>query len=345
MMQDSAKKTILVTGGTGYIGSHTVVELLQKEHRLVVLDNLQNSSSEVIARIKRITGQQVQFVQGDVRDAELLNALFAEHRFGAVIHFAGLKSVGESVDEPILYYQNNVAGSLSLFRCMAQNNCKNLVFSSSATVYGDPQTVPVTEDAPLSSTNPYGQSKLMIEHILRDLSASDPEWRISLLRYFNPVAAHPSGLLGEDPKGVPNNLLPYIAKVAVGELEQLTIHGNDYPTQDGTGVRDYIHVVDLAQAHVAALKALARSTGCEAINIGTGQGYSVMEMINAFEQASGKKIAFRIGPRRAGDIASCFAHPGKAEQVLGWRAKADLTTMMEDHWRWQSMNPQGYAAT
>lgn len=342
-MQDSAKKPILITGGAGYIGSHTVVELLQTNRSVVVLDNLQNSALEVVQRIQQITQQKINLVQGDVRDAQLLNSLFKEHNFASVVHFAGLKSVGESVDEPILYYQNNVVGSLNLFRCMAQNQCKNLVFSSSATVYGEPSSVPVTEDFPLSATNPYGQSKLMVENILRDLSMSDPAWRISVLRYFNPVAAHPSGLIGEDPQGIPNNLLPYIAKVAVGELEQLTIHGDDYATKDGTGVRDYIHVVDLAKAHIAALNSLESIAGCQAINIGTGRGYSVLEMIHAFERASGKKIAYQVGPRRAGDIASCFADPSKAEQELGWRAEADLEAMMEDHWRWQSTNPKGYA--
>lgn len=341
-MQQSLKNPILVTGGAGYIGSHTVVELLQAQRDVVVIDNLDNSCIKVMSRIAEIVGKAPTFIEGDIRDSELLTQLFKDYEFTAVIHFAGLKAVGESVSEPLRYYQNNVAGALQLVRCMAQFNCTNLVFSSSATVYGDPASVPIREDFPLAATNPYGHSKLMIENILRDLAAADPRWKVSILRYFNPVAAHPSGLIGEDPNGIPNNLLPYIAQVGVGKLPQLTVHGNDYRTADGTGVRDYIHVVDLAKAHLAALAGLADIDGCETYNIGTGKGYSVLEMIKAFEAASGQHIAYQVGPRRQGDIGSCYADAQRAARQLGWRAQLGLEEMMQDHWRWQSQNPNGY---
>lgn len=335
-------KNILVTGGTGYIGSHTVVELLANGFDVTILDNLSNSSRKVLPRINAISGQTPHFIEGDIRQSDLLSRLMGEREIDAVIHFAGLKAVGESVSHPLKYYQNNVEGSLTLFQAMAEHQCFNLVFSSSATVYGDPSTVPISESASRSATNPYGHSKLMIEDILFDLQRAETRWSTALLRYFNPVAAHPSGLIGEDPSGIPNNLLPYVAQVAVGKRERLTIHGNDYPTPDGTGVRDYIHVVDLAKAHIAALQNLAPSAGCHAYNIGTGKGYSVLEVVQAFEHASGRDIDYQIGERRAGDIASCYADPSFARESLGWEAKADLATMMADHWRWQEKNPAGY---
>lgn len=335
-------KKILVTGGTGYIGSHTVVALIEQGFEVVLLDNLVNSSVRVVARIEQITGIQPEFVQGDIRDEALLKKLFKAGHFDAVIHFAGLKAVGESVEKPLDYYLNNVQGSLTLFRVMAEHRCFNLVFSSSATVYGDPASVPIRECFPLSATNPYGQSKLMIENILRDLSAAEPSWSTSILRYFNPIAAHHSGLIGEDPSGIPNNLLPYIAQVAVGKLEQLSVWGDDYQTPDGTGIRDYIHVDDLARAHIMALTHLDAGHGCKAYNIGTGQGYSVLEMIAAFEQASGCKINYSVAARRAGDIAECFADASLAENELGWRAEYGVKRMMQDHWHWQSANPRGY---
>ncbi|MEM7358464.1 MAG: UDP-glucose 4-epimerase GalE [Pseudomonadota bacterium] len=336
------KKTILVTGGTGYIGSHTVVELIAKGYQVLILDNLQNSSAMVLERIEQITGVMPSFVEGDIRDLGLLQTLFQEHNVDAVIHFAGLKAVGESVAKPLSYYQNNINGSLCLLRCMAEHNCFRLVFSSSATVYGDPQTVPIAEDAQLSVTNPYGQTKLTIEEILRDLSAADQRWQISILRYFNPVAAHASGQLGEDPKGIPNNLLPYVARVAVGKMPHVPVFGDDYDTPDGTGVRDYIHVVDLARAHIKALANLTDEHGCQAYNIGTGEGFSVLEIIKAFEAASQCKIEYQIEARRAGDIASCYADTSLAKQKLGWQAEYGLERMMQDHWRWQSQNPDGY---
>lgn len=340
--KSQAEHTILVTGGTGYIGSHTVVELQAQGYQVVILDNLANSSEIVIQRIEEISGTRPVFVAGDMRDSALLKDVFAQYKISAVIHFAGLKAVGESVSEPLRYYANNVVGSLQLFREMAAADCKRLIFSSSATVYGDPQSVPIYENAPLTATNPYGHSKLMVEDILRDLSSADPQWQISLLRYFNPVAAHPSGRIGEDPTGPPNNLLPYIAQVSVGLRAQLTVHGNDYDTVDGTGVRDYIHVVDLARAHLAALEHPPQHDSCRAYNIGTGNGFSVLQMIKAFEHASGREIPYQIGPRREGDIATCYANPQRAEDELGWRATFDLPTMMQDHWRWQSNNPSGY---
>lgn len=335
-------KKVLITGGAGYIGSHTVVELINQKYEVVILDNFSNSSIKVLSKIKQITGVEPALIQGDIRDKLVTDELFEQHNFASVIHFAGLKAVGESVEKPLRYYQNNVQGSLCLFRTMADHGCFNLVFSSSATVYGDPESVPITEEFPLSATNPYGQSKLMVEEILRDLAAADKRWNISILRYFNPVAAHSSGLIGEDPNGIPNNLLPYISQVAVGRLEQLSVFGDDYDTPDGTGVRDYIHVVDLADAHINALQKLANLGGCRSFNIGTGNGYSVLEMINAFEQASGKTISYAIKPRRPGDISSCYADANLANNVLGWRAKFSLDQMMKDLWRWQSKNPDGY---
>lgn len=327
---------ILVTGGAGYIGSHTVVELLAAGHEVLIVDNYSNSQPAVIERIARIAGRQPLHVQADIRDRQALRALFAEHAISAVIHFAGLKAVGESVAQPLRYYDNNVVGSLVLFECMAEAGVRTLVFSSSATVYGDPQSVPIREDFPLSATNPYGRSKLMIEEILQDLARSEPGWRIALLRYFNPVGAHASGMLGEDPAGMPNNLMPFVAQVAVGKLAELSVFGNDYPTPDGTGVRDYIHVVDLAQGHLAALAALPQHSAPLIVNLGTGRGYSVLEMLRAFEQASGRPVAYRIAPRRAGDVAQCYADPTRAQELLGWAAKRDIDDMCRDTWRWQT---------
>jgi UDP-glucose 4-epimerase len=333
----------LVTGGLGYIGSHTCVELLDAGHRVTIIDNLSNSKIAVLDRIAQIAGQRPDLVQADVRDrAALGKALIG---CNAVIHFAGLKAVGESVEKPIEYYSNNVAGSIALFEAMAQAGVKSLVFSSSATVYGDPHEVPIREHFPLSATNPYGRSKLMIEDVLRDVVQADAGWRVALLRYFNPVGAHASGLIGEDPNGIPNNLLPYVAQVAVGKLECLSVFGNDYPTPDGTGVRDYIHVVDLARGHLAALRALEQggvADGPLTVNLGTGRGYSVLEMVAAFEKASGRPVNYRIAPRRAGDIAQCYADPALAAQVLGWHAEKDLAAMCADAWRWQSGNPNGF---
>jgi UDP-glucose 4-epimerase len=329
---------ILVTGGTGYIGSHTVVELMAEGHDVLVVDNFSNSKHSVLDRVERITGRRPGFVQLDIRNRAALRTLFANHHFDAVIHFAGLKSVGESVTQPIHYYDNNVYGSLVLFEAMAEADVKTLVFSSSATVYGDPHKVPISEGFPLSATNPYGRSKLMVEEMLRDIARSDASWRIALLRYFNPVGAHESGLIGEDPNGIPNNLMPYISKVAVGVLAELSVFGNDYPTHDGTGVRDFIHVMDLARGHTAALRVLAESEGVVTVNLGTGQGYSVLDVVRAFELASGRPIAYRIAPRRPGDIASCYADPSLAKQVLGWEAEYGIEKMCQDAWRWQTMS-------
>ncbi|NVD99992.1 UDP-glucose 4-epimerase GalE [Massilia sp. BJB1822] len=327
---------ILVTGGMGYIGSHTCVELLQAGHEVVVLDNLSNADASVGERVGRIAGRGFTFVQGDIRDRAALAALFAAHRFDSVIHFAGLKAVGESVEQPLRYYDNNISGSVALFESMAAAGVKSLVFSSSATVYGDPASVPITEDFPLSATNPYGRSKLVIEEILRDLAKSDPSWRIALLRYFNPVGAHESGLIGEQPNGIPNNLLPYVAQVAEGRREFLSVFGGDYPTVDGTGVRDYIHVVDLARGHVRTLDKLATGPGVFTYNLGTGRGNSVLEMVRAFEAASGQPVPYRIVARRAGDVAACYADTALAESELGWRAEYDIGRMCTDAWRWQS---------
>ena len=329
---------ILVTGGTGYIGSHTVVELMAKGHDVLVVDNFSNSKRTVLDRIERITAHRPGFVQLDIRDRTAMRSLFAEHHFDAVIHFAGLKSVGESVVLPMRYYDNNVLGSLVLFETMAEAGVKTLVFSSSATVYGDPHTVPIKEDFPLSATNPYGRSKLMIEEILGDIAQSDPSWRIALLRYFNPVGAHESGLIGEDPNGIPNNLMPYISRVANGELAELSVFGSDYPTPDGTGVRDYIHVMDLARGHIAALRVLAEAGGVINANLGTGQGYSVLDVVRAFERASGRNVAYRIVPRRPGDIAACYADTSFAKQILGWQVQHGIDDMCRDAWRWQTMS-------
>ncbi len=326
---------ILVTGGTGYIGSHTVVELLAAGHDVLIIDNLCNSKVSVLDRIERIAGHRPGFVEADLRDRTTLRKIFAAHRFDAVVHFAGLKAVGESVTRPFAYYDNNVAGSMALFECMAEAGVKAMVFSSSATVYGEPASVPIRENFPLSASNPYGWTKLMIEQILRDAAAADPDWRIALLRYFNPVGAHPSGLIGEDPNGTPNNLMPYVAQVAIGRRKELPVYGNDYPTPDGTGVRDFIHVVDLARGHLAAINALRERPGVLTVNLGTGQGYSVLDMVRAFAAASGKPVPYRIVSRRAGDIARCYADPTLARETLGWQAQLGIDAMCADTWRWQ----------
>lgn len=335
--------TILVTGGAGYIGSHTTLSLLQAGADVVVLDNLCNSLSESLPRISKIAGCSPLFVEGDVRDRFLLDNLFANHSIDSVIHFAGLKAVGESVLKPLSYYDNNVNGSSVLLQAMAHAGVFNFVFSSSATVYGETTQMPISESCTVGQpTNPYGRSKLIVEDMLRDLAVSDPRWHIAILRYFNPAGAHESGLIGEDPNGIPNNLLPYIAQVAVGKLSELTVFGNDYPTIDGTGVRDYIHVVDLAEGHLRALEALKNLNGANVWNLGTGKGYSVLEMVSAFQVASGRNVPYRIAPRRSGDIATCFADPAKAEKELGWKATRGIDEMMHDTWRWQSQNPNGY---
>lgn len=338
--------SILVTGGAGYIGSHATLALLAAGHDVVVLDNLCNSSAESLRRIKRICGRAPIFVQGDIRDTALLDLLFASHPVTAVLHFAGLKAVGESVRKPLEYYATNVAGSVNLFQAMARAGVFRLVFSSSATVYGEPERMPIREDFPTGRpTNPYGRSKLMVEELLQDLAASDPRWSVALLRYFNPVGAHESGLIGEDPNGIPNNLLPYISQVAVGKLAQLAVYGDDYPTRDGTGVRDYIHVVDLAEGHLKALQVIGQTQGVKVWNLGTGTGYSVLDMVRAFEQASGRAVPYRIEARRPGDIAECWADPERSERELDWTARRGLEAMMRDTWRWQMNNPQGYAVT
>ena len=333
---------ILVTGGAGYIGSHTVVALLEAGHEVVVLDNLVNSKQSAVDRITEITGHKVDLRVVDLLDAEATAEVLAETRPDAVIHFAGLKAVGESVAQPVRYYENNVGGTLNLVKAMDAVGCRTIVFSSSATVYGEPETVPMSEDFPLSATNPYGWSKFMVERVLTDLATADDRWAVALLRYFNPVGAHASGRIGEDPQGIPNNLVPYVAQVAVGRREHLTVHGDDYDTVDGTGVRDYIHVVDLASGHLAALERLAEVGGRHAWNLGTGHGSSVLEVVAAFSKASGREIPYRVGPRRAGDIASSYADPERAEAELGWRATRDLDAMCADSWRWQSGNPEGY---
>ncbi|MCD6705809.1 MAG: UDP-glucose 4-epimerase GalE [Thiobacillus sp.] len=334
---------VLLTGGAGYIGSHTAVECLAAGHEVVVFDNLSNSSVKSLDRVARIAGKSVTFVQGDIRERAALRALFSRHAIDAVVHFAGLKAVGESVEKPLLYYDNNIAGSIALFEEMTAAGVKSVVFSSSATVYGDPETVPITEDFPLSATNPYGRSKLFIEEMLRDIALADAGWNIALLRYFNPVGAHESGLIGEDPRGIPNNLMPYVAQVAVGRLPQLSVFGGDYPTPDGTGVRDYIHVVDLARGHVAALNKLLKLGGVQAWNLGTGRSVSVLDMVHAFEAASGRPVPYRIVARRAGDVAQCWADPSRAARDLDWRAEYDLPRMCADAWLWQQGNPDGYA--
>ena len=354
------KNKILVTGGAGYIGTHTCIALHQAGYDIVVYDNLFNSSREAVNRVSNLIGQPIDFVEGDIRDVDLLRQVFSDNQFFGVIHFAGLKAVGESVAKPLMYYNNNASGTITLLEVMAEYDVKNLVFSSSATVYGDPKTLPIDEHAPRSGTNPYGQSKLTVEHIMEDLAVADSEWNLIALRYFNPVGAHPSGQIGEDPNDIPNNLMPYISQVAVGKLKKLSIFGNDYPTVDGTGVRDFIHVTDLAQGHVAALDYLKQQTSIEEhssdknssnkknsigflpINLGTGKGTSVLELVTAFSTVSGQPIPYQFTPRRAGDIASCYASADKAKDLLKWRAKLSITDMCQDTWRWQSKNPNGY---
>ena len=333
---------VLVTGGAGYIGSHTCVQLLEAGYDIVILDNLSNSSEESLSRVKKITGKDFKFYKADLLDYEATNAIFEENDIDAVIHFAGLKAVGESVSIPIRYYHNNITGTLNLLDIMSKHNVKRIVFSSSATVYGDPHTVPIKEDFPLSCTNPYGRTKLMIEEILRDLYVSDNEWNIAILRYFNPVGAHESGLIGEDPNGIPNNLVPYISQVAVGKLSCLSVFGDDYDTPDGTGVRDYIHVIDLSNGHLRALEKISNTVGVVTYNLGTGTGYSVLDMVKAFSKACGREVNYKIAPRRPGDIGACFADPEKAERELGFKAEKTLDDMCRDTWRWQSQNPDGY---
>ena len=335
--------SILVTGGAGYIGSHTCLELLKAGYEVVVADNLCNSSEEAVRRVEKIAGKPVKFYQADILDREALNKIFDTEEIDSVIHFAGLKAVGESVAKPLEYYHNNITGTLILCDVMRNHGVKNIVFSSSATVYGDPAFVPITEDCPKGQiTNPYGQTKSMLEQILTDFHVADPEWNVVLLRYFNPIGAHESGLIGEDPKGIPNNLVPYIAQVAVGKLACLGVFGNDYPTHDGTGVRDYIHVVDLAVGHVKALKKIEEKAGVCIYNLGTGKGYSVLDVVKAYEKACGKEIKYEIKPRRPGDIATCYADASKAREELGWEAERGIEEMCADSWRWQSANPDGY---
>nr|WP_303180822.1 UDP-glucose 4-epimerase GalE [Lachnoclostridium phocaeense] len=335
--------TILITGGAGYIGSHTALELLNEGYDVVVFDNLSNSSQESLRRVEELTGKQVCFYEGDVQDEDALRAMFKEQKIDAVIHCAALKAVGESVQKPLEYYQNNISGTLTLLKVMREVGVKNIVFSSSATVYGSPEEMPITEACPKGQcTNPYGWTKSMMEQIMSDVQKADPSWNVILLRYFNPVGAHKSGRIGEDPKGIPNNLMPYISQVAVGKLEKLGVFGNDYDTPDGTGVRDYIHVVDLAIGHVKAINYIFTNPGLDVINLGTGQGYSVLDMVKAFSKACGKEIPYEIKPRREGDIAMCYADPSKAAKVLGWKAERGLDEMCEDTWRWQSQNPNGY---
>ncbi|MFA0568299.1 UDP-glucose 4-epimerase GalE [Vibrio gallaecicus] len=333
---------ILVTGGTGYIGSHTCIQMIEAGITPIILDNLYNSKLMVLERVNQVAGITPVFYQGDIRDPAILQTIFSEHDIDGVIHFAGLKAVGESVEKPLMYYDNNVSGTLNLVNEMDKAGVKSIIFSSSATVYGDPASVPIRENFPTSATNPYGRSKLMVEECLTDFYKANPEWSVTLLRYFNPVGAHESGLLGEDPQGIPNNLLPFVAQVAVGRREKLGVFGDDYPTPDGTGVRDYIHVVDLADGHLAALNKVGSQQGLHIFNLGTGQGNSVLEMVAAFEQASNRAVPYQVMQRRAGDIAECWADPSYAEEVLGWKATRSLQTMVEDTWRWQSNNPEGY---
>lgn len=334
---------ILVTGGAGYIGSHTCVELLNEGYEVVIVDNLDNSNAKAVDRIGQITGKKVTFYEKDIRDKEAMNDIFGREKPECVIHFAGLKAVGESVQKPLEYYENNINGTLVMLDAMRKNGCKNIIFSSSATVYGDPAFIPITEECPKGSpTNPYGWTKSMLEQILTDLHTSDPEWNVILLRYFNPIGAHKSGLIGEDPKGIPNNLLPYVAQVAVGKLKCLGVFGDDYDTPDGTGVRDYIHVVDLARGHVKAIDKIKENPGVKIYNLGTGNGYSVLQVVKAFSKACGHDVPYEIKPRRAGDIATCYADPSLAKKELGWEAKYGIDEMCEDSWRWQSMNPNGY---
>ncbi|HDZ5416284.1 TPA: UDP-glucose 4-epimerase GalE [Vibrio harveyi] len=335
---------VLITGGMGYIGSHTCVQMIEAGIEPIIVDNLCNAKVEVLSRIEALTGKQPVFHQGDIRDEAFLDSVFAEHDIQAVIHFAGLKAVGESVAKPLEYYDNNVNGSLVLARSMRKARVKSIVFSSSATVYGDPDIVPITEDSPTgTTTNPYGRSKYMVEECLSDLFNAENDWSITLLRYFNPVGAHPSGTMGEDPQGIPNNLMPFIAQVAVGRREKLSVFGNDYPTPDGTGVRDYIHVMDLADGHIAALKSLGDKAGLHIYNLGTGKGSSVLDMVEAFALACGKPVPYELCPRRPGDIAECWASTEKAERDLGWKATRSVTDMTADTWKWQSNNPQGYS--
>lgn len=336
--------TILVTGGAGYIGSHTTLELLNDDYEVIVVDNLSNSKKEALDRVEDITGKELTFYEVDLLDKESLDQVFSSHDVDAVIHFAGYKAVGESVEVPLKYYHNNITGTIYLCEVMEAHGVHNIVFSSSATVYGDPHEVPITEDFPLTATNPYGRTKLFIEEILGDVNTANEDWNIALLRYFNPVGAHESGRIGEDPNDIPNNLMPYISQVAVGKLEKLSVFGNDYPTRDGTGVRDYIHVVDLSIGHLKALEKLDTDPGLVTYNLGTGQGYSVLEMVKAFEEASGKEVPYQITDRRPGDIAECYADPSKAEEELGWKAKRDIYDMCKDTWRWQSNNPNGYGS-
>lgn len=334
---------VLVTGGAGFIGSHTVVELLQAGYEVVIIDNFSNSSPLVLARIEEITAKRPLMIEGDIRDRSLLDDVFKQHPIDAVVHFAGLKAVGESVQKPLEYYDNNVSGSVVLFETMRDAGVKRLVFSSSATVYGDPEEIPISENCPIGvPTNPYGMSKLMVERILQDLVVAEAGFSVGLLRYFNPIGAHESGLIGENPNGIPNNLLPYVTQVAIGKLEKLSVFGSDYPTDDGTGVRDYIHVVDLAKGHLAALDYLSKSTGCHIWNLGTGQGYSVLQIIDAFEKATGEKVPYQLVERRAGDIAECWSNPVKAEEELAWKAEYGLEDMMRHSWKWQKGNPEGF---
>ncbi|MEA1880467.1 MAG: UDP-glucose 4-epimerase GalE [Campylobacterota bacterium] len=334
--------TILVTGGAGYIGSHTTILLIEAGYEVILFDNFSNASKESIKRVEKIVGQSIVLIEGNVCSTSDLDTVFTNHSIDAVIHFAGLKAVGESVEKPLKYYENNIGGTITLCQTMAKHGCKSIIFSSSATVYGDPHTTPILENFPLSATNPYGRSKLFVEEILRDVYISDNDWNIILLRYFNPVGAHPSGSIGEDPNDVPNNLMPFIAQTAVGKRKFLSIFGDDYKTKDGTGVRDYIHVMDLADGHVKALNIIDSLNQVMTVNLGTGTGYSVLDMVKSFEKASGCKVPYKIAPRRAGDIASCFANPKYAKQVLNWEAKHDIDAMCEDTWRWQSNNPNGY---
>ncbi|MGF1754487.1 UDP-glucose 4-epimerase GalE [Vibrio makurazakiensis] len=333
---------VLVTGGMGYIGSHTCIQMLQAGMTPIIFDNLYNSKPSVLERIEKVSSNRPKFVEGDIRDRELLVKTLKENSIDAVIHFAGLKAVGESVEKPLEYYDNNVNGTLVLVDAMREANVKTLVFSSSATVYGDPASVPITEDFPTSATNPYGRSKLMVEECLTDFQKANQDWSITLLRYFNPVGSHPTGELGEDPQGIPNNLMPFVSQVAVGRREFLSVFGNDYPTKDGTGVRDYIHVMDLSDGHVAALQKVGNKSGLHTYNLGTGNGYSVLDMVAAFEKASGKPVPYKLVARRAGDIAECWADPAKAQQELNWKAERSLEQMTEDTWRWQSANPNGF---
>lgn len=333
---------VLVTGGAGFIGSHTVLELLNEGHEVIVIDNLSNSSEEALRRVQNITGKDLVFYNEDLLNRVAVDEIFTNHRIDSVIHFAGYKAVGESVAKPLKYYDNNITSTLYLCELMKKYGINNIVFSSSATVYGDPESVPITEDFPLSATNPYGRTKLFIEYILKDLHIADNSWNIALLRYFNPVGAHKSGLIGEDPNDIPNNLMPFVSQVAVGKLKELSIFGDDYPTPDGTGVRDYIHVVDLAMGHLKALEKLSTNPGLVMYNLGTGEGTSVLEIVKAFETASDKKVPYKIAPRRPGDIAQCYADPSKAEAELGWSAKRDVIDMCRDAWKWQSENPNGY---